>query len=288
MLINEKLQAAVGFTSTDQAIALVVLSDPQEAAKLTMQELADKAHCSHSAVDRFCKRLGFSGFHDFSLQLTRESSVPNTVLEDANFPFSANDTLREATDKVTELSLNAIKSTRQRLDMQAFVQAIQHLNKARRIILYGHGDSGLLVQDFANKLNKIDIYPIFADQYGETSWNTTNVTSADCALFVSYRGQNHNYEQVMRYLDEQHVAAILVTGRPTSPLATLAKYVLEVPGDEFDFMKIGTISSQIAIEYLLTLVFSGIYARHYDNNLAALKDRQALLTTGPLAEDGQN
>jgi DNA-binding MurR/RpiR family transcriptional regulator len=286
MLIMEKLQAQVDFSPTDQAIAAVIMVDPGAAVGQSMQELGDRAHSSHSAVNRFCKRLGFTGYRAFTLALQREVSQARVTPSDANFPFVAGDTLREATAKLTTLSVDAITNAQQRLEMPQLVRAVQLLAHAHRIFLYGHGDSSLLVQGFANKLSKINIYPVFADQFGESNWNSTNTTRDDCALLVSYRGQNRAYVQTMQYLRGRGVRTILITGRPDSPMAKLADVCLETPGDEYDFMKIGTITSQLAGEYVLNLVYAGIYAQNYDDHRAELKAKQGTLTTGLLAEDG--
>ncbi|WP_155286846.1 hypothetical protein [Lacticaseibacillus zhaodongensis] len=56
----------------------------------------------------------------------------------------------------------------------------------------------------------------------ESNWNSTNVKTADGALFVSYRGQNHSQLQVMRYFKQPRVPMILITGRPESLMAELA------------------------------------------------------------------
>ncbi|WP_155286845.1 hypothetical protein [Lacticaseibacillus zhaodongensis] len=52
-------------------------------------------------------------------------------------------------------------------------------------------------------------------------------------------------------------------------------------------MKMGTIASQFAIDYLLTVLFAGIYAYNYQTNFSSLKERQEILTTGLLAEGGR-
>lgn len=288
MLITEKLQAAVGFTPTDTAISAVILTDPNTASTLTIQALAKRAHCSHSAVNRLCKKLGFHGYREFTIALLRELSEATESATNVNFPFSANDTLRDITAKLADLSQTAIATTKNRIDQSTVVQAVQLLVHAKRIFLYGRGDSSLAVQGFANKLNKIDIYPVLADLLGESSWNSTNVRADDCALFVSYRGQNQGHLQVMRYLKQHRVPSILITGRPESAMAKLATTCLDVSGEEYDFMKMGTIASQFAIDYLLDVLFAGVYSRHYAANLQALKARQASLTTGLLAEDGVN
>jgi DNA-binding MurR/RpiR family transcriptional regulator len=68
----------------------------------------------------------------------------------------------------------------------------------------------------------------------------------------------------------------------------LSTVCLEAAGDEFDFMKIGTIASQLATDYLLNLLFAGIYAQDYEGNISALQARQGVLTSGLLAEDGSH
>jgi hypothetical protein len=63
---------------------------------------------------------------------------------------------------------------------------------------------------------------------------------------------------------------------------------LEAAGNEFNFMKIGTIASQLVTDYLLNLLFAGIYAQDYEGNISALQARQGVLTSGLLAEDGSH
>lgn len=53
-------------------------------------------------------------------------------------------------------------------------------------------------------------------------------------------------------------------------------------------MKIGTIASQLVTDYLLNLLFAGIYAQDYEGNISALQARQGVLTSGLLAEDGSH
>ena len=80
---------------------------------------------------------------------------------------------------------------------------VQSLEAAQRIFLFARGDSQIRARSFQNKLVKINKYLIVADEYGDDAWNASNVTQNDCAVFITYRGKNTQYEKIIGTFSSQ-------------------------------------------------------------------------------------
>ena len=57
-------------SNSEKRIADVILSSPQKAISMTVQDLAVLSGSSPSAVVRFCRSIGTKGFSDFKISLS--------------------------------------------------------------------------------------------------------------------------------------------------------------------------------------------------------------------------
>jgi DNA-binding MurR/RpiR family transcriptional regulator len=80
--------------------------------------------------------------------------------------------------------------------------------------------------------------------------------------------------KILKYLASKKIPTIILTGNSESTMAKLCELTIEVPYDEYDFLKVGTFSSQISFEYILDTLFSIIYAKDYTKNLHNLKKKE--------------
>ena len=59
------------FTKSDEIIRDAILSNPELIIKYNIITIAEKIDVSKSAILRFCKKLGYSGFSDFKFDMSR-------------------------------------------------------------------------------------------------------------------------------------------------------------------------------------------------------------------------
>lgn len=287
MLIIDKLKNQEAFTETEKRIANYIVENITDIPHIYIEDLAKSVYTSHSAVIRLCKKVGYSGFRTFKLAIAEAVHLEQHVLGsvNANFPFGAQDSPMEIAKKMADLTINTINRTHAQLNDDLLAKAADFLLTAERIFLFSTGDSQIRGRSFQNKLIKIDKSVIIADEYRDAAWNTVRLTKKDCALFISYAGRNAQYQNFLRYFKEEKIPTILITGNDRSGLAKLASLSIIATQDEYDFVKVGTFSSQVAFEYILDTLFSVIYAKNYENNLIDLKRKQAILQTGILKEE---
>lgn len=287
MLIEDKLIRQDTFTITEKRIADYLQANFEMAVYMTIEELAKATYTSHSAIIRLCKKLGFTGFKEFRLELGRE--VHQLLVQfdqtiDVNFPFSGQDTGATIAKKMAELSIQAIKKAQLQIEDQPLDVIAEKLTQAKRIFVFAKGDSQITARKFQNKLVKLNKFLILAEEYSDSSWNAANLTKEDCAVFISYSGRIHHYEKIMSYLKHVGTPTLLLTGNENSEMAKKASMCLVISQGELDFVKVATFSSQIAFDYVLNTLYSIMYANNYTANVLNLKEKQQLIQNGLLKE----
>ena len=287
MLIEDKLIRQDTFTTTEKRIADYLQANFEAAVYMTIEELAKATYTSHSAIIRLCKKLGFTGFKEFRLELGREvhqllAQFDQTI--DANFPFSEQDDGATIAKKMAELSIQAVKKAQLQIENQPLDTIAEKLTQAKRIFVFAKGDSQITARKFQNKLVKLNKFLILAEEYSDSSWNAANLTKEDCAVFISYSGRIHHYEKIMSYLKHVGTPTLLLTGNEHSEMAKKASMCLVISQGELDFVKVATFSSQIAFDYVLNTLYSIMYAQNYTANVLNLKEKQQLIRNGLLKE----
>ncbi|EGP4821874.1 MurR/RpiR family transcriptional regulator [Enterococcus faecium] len=287
MLIEDKLIRQDTFTTTEKRIADYLQANFEAAVYMTIEELAKATYTSHSAIIRLCKKLGFTGFKEFRLELGREvhqllAQFDQTI--DANFPFSEQDDGATIAKKMAELSIQAVKKAQLQIEDQPLDTIAEKLTQAKRIFVFAKGDSQITARKFQNKLVKLNKFLILAEEYSDSSWNAANLTKEDCAVFISYSGRIHHYEKIMSYLKHVGTPTLLLTGNEHSEMAKKASMCLVISQGELDFVKVATFSSQIAFDYVLNTLYSIMYAQNYTVNVLNLKEKQQLIQHGLLKE----
>lgn len=257
------------FTASENTIAQYILNNTNKMEKMTIQELARETFTSNASIIRFAQKMGMEGFKDFKIRLVQSIEQRKLVLSDINpnIPFEDDASIMKIGQDMMHLAEQAIKESYQLLNEASLFQMTKYLYQAERIFLYAAGDSQIRAESFQNKLGKINKYAILATARDEFATNTANLTSMDCALFITYEAKSKNDWMAANILKEKNVPILLLTAFPESELAKYSDVMLTVPLLETQKTeKIATFSSQIALDYLLNVLFSTLYKIDYTAN----------------------
>lgn len=287
MLLIDKLRLQQDLTNTEKRIADYILENLAEIPAINVADLAKNTYTSHSSVIRLSQKMGYEGFRDFRVAVSEiaHSDLYRSNPVDANFPFLPQDSTKEIAKKIADLTINTVQRTYAQLDEQILDEAADLLANAERIFLFAQGDSQIRARSFQNKLVKINKFLIIADEYADEDWNAASLTSRDCAIFITYRARVPQYERMLKHFLNENVPSILMTGNSSSNLIPLATQSIVFSQEELDFIKVSTFSSQIAFEYILDTLFSLLYAKNYQDNLADFKRKNKWIENGILSDN---
>ncbi|MCF0115642.1 MAG: MurR/RpiR family transcriptional regulator [Erysipelotrichaceae bacterium] len=267
-MIIEQFNHLESYRDTEKSIILYLINNIDHLEDLTITSLALETYTSNATVIRFCRKLGFDGFRDFKIQLIKEAELQSkSIAVNPNTPFLSSDSLPSVGNKIATLISNTLAKTEQNLNYDQIEKAAQMIIKCKRTFMFARGDTFNTCSSFVLKMNKVNEYPILANQWENSAQSLTNLTTNDCAVFVTYSGRNSNFLHFAEYLKELKIPTIVITGNIKSKLVKLCDVAIMVPMEENFDEKIGVFSSQVSIELVLDIIYSAIFKHNYQANL---------------------
>ncbi|MCI1017612.1 MurR/RpiR family transcriptional regulator [Microbacterium sp. C5A9] len=254
-------------------IARVVARTPSIVVDSTITELASTCQTSVASVIRFCRAIGVDGYAALRMavaaELGRESAQFGAP---AGFgsEISAADSLRQATAKVAALELLAIEETVAALDYEALARAVDAVDIADRIVLFGVGASGLAAADLGQKLLRIGRLAVVASDSHEATAVAALGTTRSVAIGLSHSGTTRETVTFLQTARSAASITIAITGAASSPLVAQADHALLTHARE-PRLRAGAMVSRIAQLAVVDCLFVGIGQRRHDATIDALQ-----------------
>lgn len=248
------------FTCSEEEVVHYLLEHQDELFDLTINELASLTYTSNATVIRVCHKLGFSGYKTMKIALLNEIEANKYISKDVDYsiPFHKQETSEMIVQNIYSLYRDSISLIHSELDIDTLEKIVRCFVSSKRIFIFGIGDAKITAMNFINKLIKINCFPILATEHNEELHIVKNLTSDDCAFFISYSGNYMSYNECTQILNQNNVPIITLTANGNGYLVKRSQYCLCIPNYEKD-NKIATFYSQHAFIYILSIIYSLIY-----------------------------
>lgn len=138
--------------NAEKKISEVILASPEEAVNMTASELGKAAGSSAATVIRLCKRIGIPSFTQLKVLISGEIKQTNTM---GYSDIKKNEHTEDIMDKLLGNAFQSMQDTISILDRTRLNQAIEALEKAQVIYVFGIGASHLVAQNIAQKWSRI-------------------------------------------------------------------------------------------------------------------------------------
>lgn len=219
-------------TTGERQIADAILDDPDAVGRHASAELARRAGRSQSSVVKFCQKLGYSGYQDLRLEITRAAATRNAATAAVHGTIGAGDDAAATAAKLFASKLHAMQETVGVNSAHHLDTARDTLNTAARVQLSGVGASSLVARDFAYKLQKLGVPATFdADSHIQLA-NAATLSTRDALVSLSQSGTSLETLRIAETAMHRGTRIISVTGLQPNPLAALAGTMLRTVTDE--------------------------------------------------------
>lgn len=207
---------------SERRVVELILADAEGIVEMTAQELADRAGVARSTVIRSCQSLGYRGYPQLRVALTRELAQGGG--RERDYGTRALGRIRADIDALAA-SLPQIASV---LTDDAVESAIDLIVGARRLLAIANGLSSPLAIDLAMRLTAVGRPTEFvADPIGQQI-AARQLTTADTCIVISGSGANESSLRSARAVEAAGATLVVVTSFAHSPLVTLADAALVV------------------------------------------------------------
>ena len=233
-------------TKSGHMVADYLVQHAAEAQYLSISSLARECKVAEATVFRFCRALGFEGYHEMRIALAQANATGALVNQRAPEPDADTATLCE---HASALLMTTINGTQNALSPEAVDRASELLRKARQVYCLGQGGSMLIANDICARFACISTKFRTAGDSHLQLVTASLMTPEDVVLFVSYSGATRDMLETLRTAKAAGAKIILLTHYEDSPGAKLADVVL-LCGAQESPLDSGNIPIKVALLYV--------------------------------------
>ncbi|HEY5800579.1 MAG TPA: SIS domain-containing protein [Burkholderiaceae bacterium] len=187
MLIDSIRTQLDSLSKSERKVALAVLAQPAETVRENITALAKAAQVSEPTVVRFCRTLGYEGWHAFKLKLAQSLAL---ALPGANEQPAQDDLASDLVNKICSRSLNTLLDLRNNLDPEVIQRALEILSRAAKIEFYGQGTSGIVATDAQHKFFRSGVPTVAYVDPAIHAIAASLLKAGDAVVAISQRGNN--------------------------------------------------------------------------------------------------
>ncbi|MGL5296445.1 MAG: MurR/RpiR family transcriptional regulator [Culicoidibacterales bacterium] len=240
---------------TDAQIAWAIWEHLQKNEPLRIETLGEQTHLSPATMNRFAKRLGYSGFLPLKKSLIRawEANRQQEIrMSRVAYNYFADDH-HEIMAYNFDLVRQGLIQTQKILPLESLEQVVRLFGVANTIHFVGIDYSHLVAKDAQQKfirLGKMCTAYRDLDYYREED----TFQQGDVVVIFSFSGQTIINEQVAMAAKEKNLQIIAITSDVMSPIAQTATHIIPIAGQENAFSDSST-SGRIILHTVMDAMY---------------------------------
>lgn len=275
MLIRQQYHS---LTASEKRIANYVLNNFESISNMRIHDLAVLSSVTNSAVIRFCKTLGFSGFSEFKFNLSSKSTDIGEVYMLPT--IKRGDGVEEIFNKVFASNIHSLYETIQHLNMEQAAQAVELMDKANQIVFMGTGPSEMTAMHAVFHLMQFGHHTSYATNGVTMRTSAINLCEADVAIGISYCGHTCDTADALELAKKSGAKTIAITSYEDSPLCKYADIVLHAPPEDIPYMSDGALTStRNSLTCIIDSLIITLACKNYDNSMSKLHARNTRIFT---------
>ena len=261
-------------TKSEQRVADYFITNYKEAINESTQSIALITNTSPATVIRFVKTMKFEGIQQLKLALAADIDSDRKYICDEI--INQKDGLEEIIEKNKRNIVNSIEKLYALMDMDLMKQAIDAIDSARKIYLFGVGASGIVCYDINYKLSRIGKDVVFNNDIHLQLVNLNFIKKEDTCVCISYSGNTRETVLVAEIAKKAGAKTVGICCYGKNELSNICDITLRVPQDERE-LRLGAISSRNTTLTLLDMIYLAITHRHYPDVLQDIESTRDLI-----------
>jgi len=213
--LSSKIQSAYGsLSATEKRIADFVLNSPEKVIYNSVTQVAEELEVAQSSVTRFCRSIGLRGFQELKIRLAQDSERMNPPTEGAEAV--------SLPKKIAQISANSVLDAEMSMDHASLHQAVAKIAGARRIVIYGLGESGPMAQLLKIKLMGLGLLVDATVDVHLQSIAAAHLDERDVAIGISQQGSTKDIVAAIGSVRASGATTICITGQAKSPITEVS------------------------------------------------------------------
>ena len=272
-----RLSSEKNFTASERKIANFFLEKPQLAIDATAGKIGKLTSTSSSAVVRFAKKLGYSGFPAMKLDIavTTTNNQNNSDLTEIEAEESIT-TILEKTSARFKTIPDVITAQNETAD---FSNATKLIENARHIFVYGVTASALAAQDIQQKFTRVGLDVIYhADFHKMMTTMQATATNQDLAIVISESGYTFETLKFKKISLDLELKVIVLTNEIESEIFRGCDVTLTTTSQQFDKVRFASTTGLLSQLYVVDILFYTYISKHYEESQQKVEETRSRIS----------
>jgi RpiR family murPQ operon transcriptional repressor len=272
-MIKSKIKSMMQYLSkSEMMIADFIMDLHTDPRTLTSSMLAQQLNIAQSTVIRFTQKLGYPSFREFLVDLnagySREVPFEEEVVADEN--------TKDTNLRVLAQYYDVLNITHRYNPPVEFDKSVALIRKARKIVLFGIGNSAIFCEYLGNQLTKLG--------YLATSFRDTHtflvaasmLDKNDLLILVSESGETKEILDAVAMAKHNQVPILAVTGKAKSTLQANAEAILTTIVFETD-TRLNLLTVRVSQLMVIDLLYINLFKADFKVNFDKVQRSDSLL-----------
>lgn len=223
-------------TKSQHKIADYILENPHSIPFITAAKLAEMTGVSEATVVRFATFLGFSGYNDMQQHLASSIEKRLNTVERLNISSDYYSETERAIYDIFNEDIKNIQTTMQRINVEDFERAAQHILDAEKIYIIANRSAyslGSFLQYWFNiMLGKSELVSTTEAIFDQIQ----QVNEKDVVIGISYARYTKSTLDAVSYASEKNATIIALTDEYSAPITAYANISLFAESNMHSFL----------------------------------------------------
>ena len=257
-MIIKQLQEGTAFTHQEKAVVHFILENQECILDKTAKEIALLTLTSPATINRLCKKLGFTSYHEFQLQYVSEHAQ-NKKNDQTKLDVIASNI--ELSETVEGLCQETVRYTQEMIKKNSLNRIVNRLVHSNRIDFYANDANFTRVQGACLKLSSLGINTQVFNTYNDF-YSGTLTDNGSVAILVSHTGKNPVMINAAMELRRKNIYTIALTSNVNRKLDLLCNESLYIYSGHYELT---SLQYGVSVDYLLDVIYTCLVARKRKN-----------------------
>lgn len=257
---------------SEKRIADYVLKNARSIISLSISELAQRCGSGDATVVRFSRRLGFSGYQELKLRLAAEISSSSAIDSTIEKTDSCYEIFRK---RINDISVS-LKNTESVIDVDQLERAANCIMNARRIVIFGLGNSAAVAMDAAHKFLRLGLDAQAVCDNHLQAIVASHLDERTVAIGVSHSGSSRDIVDALQLAKNNNATTVCITNYGNSPILSVSDIRLFTQAEETK-RSILAMSSRIAQLALFDAIYTYVVVNKDKQSLEAIYNTESAL-----------
>lgn len=207
----------------ERKIGEFILDNHQKIPQMTLAEVAMHSGVSDATAVRFFRSIGYQRWLDLKIALSLTNASTSQTIHEEILPV---DSVNEIAQKVIKGAVAALQETAAVMNPDEMEQAIDLIQKAKKILIVGGGTSGPVAHEMFNRFFRLGLNcTVQTDSYLQIMQSAL-LSNDDLLVAISQTGESSHTLRSAIVAKDHSCPVVCITGNKLSDLAKHSDVVL--------------------------------------------------------------